>query len=139
MLRWWKKMSRTDAQQPTEGWPVAYLRMTEGGAGSADLDALFAGVPWADGFFGRNPVQEAHVDFAVYDDDQPLGTYALTLTYNQARTESHMHPALWIHWGEALCEHLRQNSREGWFVVVERNEPDAVAPFTLTFQRAQPA
>lgn len=139
MLRWWKKMSRTDAQQPTSGWPVAYLRMTEGEAGSADLDALFAGVQWAPGFFGKNPVDEAHVGFAVYDDGGSMGPHTLTLTYNEARTESHAHPALWIHWGEALVDYLRQNSREGWYVVVQRNEPDDVMPFTLLFQRTPPA
>lgn len=139
MPRWWKRMSRTDAQQPTKGYLVAFLRMTGGEEGSDAPDSLFPHTQWTDGHFGKNDVEEAHEDFEIVDDSRVLGNYNLLLTYDHERPRNHAHPALWIHWGDELQEYLRANDREGWYVIVERNPPDAAAPpLTITFQRDQP-
>jgi hypothetical protein len=138
MARWWKRMSRTDAQQPTKGRLVPYLRLTEGEGDSTDPgDHLFQDAVWGPGHHGEHAVDESHVDFEVIDDDKALGNYDLRLTYDPTRPKNHAHPALWIHWGD-LSDYLQKNDREGWYVVVERND-DAVVPLSLTFQRAAPA
>jgi hypothetical protein len=141
MPRWWKKMARTDAQQPTAGGIVPYLRMTEGeGDSISPHDLLFDMLEWHPVVVNKKTVQEAVTFFEVVDDRTVLGNFELRLTYDESRTESRAHPALWIHWGDVLRPHLEQNSREGWYVVVQRNEPDEAAPtFTLTFQRTPPA
>jgi hypothetical protein len=139
MARWWKKMSRTDAQQKTKGWPVAYLRMTDGAAGSTDpVTLLRSSAKWNPGHFGRNAVQLAYVPFRVTDDGNDMGIRTLMLSYDDKRPLNHKHPALWIHWGP-LRDYLRSHSREKWYVIVEHKPTDSGPGFFLTFQRTPPA
>jgi hypothetical protein len=141
MPRWWKKVSRTDAQQPTKGYLVGYLRLTQNrGALDPDVwfkDVLFAGLSWTPSFFGRNPVEEAFADFQVYEGGAMLAVHQLKLTHDAKRPLNHKHPATWIHW-ESLQPHLQANSREGWYVVVER-VPGPAPQLILRFLQQKPA
>lgn len=143
MPRWWKEMSRTDAQQRTKGWPVAYLRMTEGETGSTEpVSLLRPYVSWKPGRFGRHAVELAQVDFQVTDDGHDMGVHNLMLSHDDQRPLNHKHPALWIHWG-SLRDYLRSNSRQGWCVVVERTATPDVGSgpgqgFSITFQAKPP-
>ncbi len=123
-IRWWKRLSRTDAQQPTKGFPVAYLRLTQN-RGELDprrwfKNVLFAGAEWRPDTFGRHDVESATVVFRVQDGATDLGDHALLLTHDDTRPANNGTPATWIHWGDDLAAYLRENSRQGWFVIVER-------------------
>lgn len=140
MARWWKKMSRTDAQQPTKGYLVAYLRLTKNRAkfdpNTWFKQVLFAGVTWGPGFHGRHAVDEAHAKFRVVDGSKDLGVFTLKLTHDHGRPANHKHPATWIHW-DGLQGYLHANSREGWYVSVER-DPSTTPALTITFTTQKP-
>jgi hypothetical protein len=141
MARWWKTMSRTDAQQPTKGYLVAYLRLTQN-RGPLDPDVwfknvLFAGATWTPGYFGRNSVEEATAAFQVFDGSSNLGLHQLKLTHDDKRPLNHKHPATWIHW-EGLQPYLQGNNREDWYVVVERDSATS-PPLTLRFVQQKPS
>ncbi len=141
MARWWKTMSRTDAQQKTSGYVVPYLRLTQN-RGSLNPDTwfeqvLFQNVPWGPGFFGKNPVSTATATFAVHDGPLHLGSHNLVLTHDAKRPLNHQHPATWIHWG-ALQSHLAQNNRQGWYVIAEHNAAQTPA-LSIRFTQVKPA
>jgi hypothetical protein len=137
MARWFKKMSRSDAQQPTKGYPVPYLRLTKSDhpidPKSWFQQVMFAGLTWRPGWHGKSAVEESEADFRVVDNGTDLGIIRLRLTHNKTRTKSHAHPATWIHWGSTLEARLRAHNREKWWVVVESG-----SPCLLTFQAKKP-
>jgi len=140
MARWWKKMSRTDAQQPTKGYPVKYLRLTQNGM-APDPDTWFRGtmfgsLTWSPGWFGEHPVSKAFATFRVVDAGKLVDVYELMLTHDPDRPLNHQHPATWIHWGPDLESYLEANSKEDWFVVVEQT---AANQWSITWQQARPA
>ena len=120
---------------------VGYLRLTQNRA-SIDPNTwfrqvLFSGVRWRPGRFGKSKVEQAFENFRVIDDGMDLGVMKFRITHDAMRPENNKHPTTWIHW-EELQAYLQANSREGWFVEVERNR-QATPPFELRFVKARPS
>lgn len=117
VLTWFKKLSITDAQQVTTGGKVPYLRLTKGTIQQGDWhtwfrNTFFASAAWGAGTVKNEPVEQATIPFEVTIKDVNLGAYALTVTHQPERAESHSAPDTWIHWG-ALRDILEANDFTG--------------------------
>lgn len=136
LLTWEKKLSTTDAQQPTTGSLVPYLRLTSGNIPAADFQAwfrqnLFGGIAWQAAQFGGKPVEEAHVAFNVAVHGLQLGTILFRLTHDDTRQDSNNAPNTWLHWPDQMTSILHSNNFTGSLVTITRDNAGA---FTLAIQ-----
>lgn len=113
VLTWYKKLSKTDAQQETTGGLVPYLRLTMGSRGDDFQtwfrDDFFAGAPFVPGVFGKESVEIAKVPFDVTVKDVNIGTEIVTVTHGPARQNSNNTPNTWIHWSAKIEQILQLN------------------------------
>jgi len=109
-LVWSKKLSTTDAQQPTSGGIVPYLRLTKGSLKGENFqtwfrDTFFAGASWAPGEFGRETdIEIAKVVISVVVNGVKLGDKPFTVTHGPNRQDKHETPNTWLHWPPAVQE-----------------------------------
>ena len=114
MSTWVKRLSVTDAQQPTQGSIVPYLRLTKGTIQASDWqtwfrDTFFANAAWSPSTVNSNPVEQTKIPFEVTIRDMSLGAEAMTVTHQPERAESHSAPSTWIHWSSTLRQILEAN------------------------------
>lgn len=112
VLTWFKKLSKTDAQQETTGGLVPYLRLTKSSLKGEDFQSwfrnqFFNGVAFVPGVFGREHVEIAKIPFEVTVRDVNIGTETLTITHGGDREQSNNTPNTWLHWSSKL-EHILQ-------------------------------
>lgn len=91
-LRWEKKLSKSDAQVKTGGWPVPYIRLTRSGH-SSDTQTwfrhtFFSGVSWKPGHFGDHAVEQAMVGFDVKLPGQSAHSRKLMITHDGGRGQT---------------------------------------------------
>jgi hypothetical protein len=115
MPSWSKTLTDTEAQQPTDGRLVPYIRLTKADYVGDDWqrrfrDGFFPGLVWAASVFGRSHVEKSYVTFDVYVQDKPLETSVMQLTHSDDRAESNNTPCTWIHYSDSLGQFLQQNS-----------------------------
>ncbi len=134
-LRWYKKMSNSDAQQRrTPNTQVTgNLKLTE-----ARLPVnhrtffryvFFGDCNWAGKEVNRGIKEEAVVPFHVTADGGPLGTYSLKIDHAEYRVASQGNVPTWLHWGNDLSQYLRDNGHVDDYVTLERRED---GEYTLT-------
>lgn len=128
VLTWTKQLSTTDAQQPTTGGLVPYLRLTSGGR-PGDWqqwirNELFGDLDWQPGEFGRDTdVEIAFVSMSVRVSGVKLPDMTVMLTYGPSRSESgNDTPNTWLHWPDQLGSILRENDFSGGPVTITRSE-----------------
>lgn len=100
-MRWKKRLSRTDAQIKTKGYPVAYLRFTQGD-NPVDVwtwfrEKFFGTERWTPGTFGKAAVEIAHVPFAVSVLGRSLGRVTMMVTHDESRRKNHKTPTTYLH------------------------------------------
>ncbi|WP_428245679.1 hypothetical protein [Ferrovibrio sp.] len=114
-LRWHKKpLSRTDAQQPTRGYRVPYLRFTKSkNPQNVQIwfrNTFFAGMVWTNGFFGNHAVEETSVRFRVTILGVFKGNRMMKITHDSNRCRNHNTPNTWLHYDDAtLADFAAQN------------------------------
>jgi len=127
-LEWKKKLSTTDAQQPTTGGLVPYLRLTKGSLKSEDFQSwfreeFFANAAWAPGQFGREENLEiSNIAAKISIDGVNFGQKAFTITHGPHRHESNNTPNTWLHWPVEIQSILHENDYTGYVVVLKRHE-----------------
>lgn len=136
LLTWQKKLSTTDAQQPTTGGIVPYLRLTSGNISINDFQTwfrqtLFGSVAWQPGQFNSKPVEEAHVPFSVTIQGLHLGTVLFKVTHDSTRENSNNAPNTWLHWPDQMATILHSNNLTGHMVTITRDNAGA---FSLVIQ-----
>lgn len=125
-LRWFKKMSNSDAQQ--RGTPntqvTGNLKLTEA---RLPIDHMtffryifFSDCNWAGKEVARGIKEEAIVPFHIVADGGSLGEYSLKIDHADYRVASQGNVATWLHWGNDLSQYLRDNSHVGDYVTLER-------------------
>ena len=133
-LKWSKKMSRTDAQQRTQGYPVPYLRFTQSrhpqSVQTWFRQVFFAGAHWKPGFFGENPVEEAHVPFRVTINGVARGMRSMMVTHDGNRQQNHNTPNTYLHYDAKTRAELEVTNMSGRTVTVERDD-NGVYHFTV--------
>lgn len=124
-LRWEKKLSKSDAQVKTGGWPVPYIRLTRSGH-SSDTQTwfrhtFFSGVSWKPGHFGDHAVEQAMVGFDVKLPGQSAHSRKLMITHDGGRGQTGKStPNTWVHWDDITRDELRANNYAGRTIVLER-------------------
>lgn len=125
-LRWEKKLSRSDAQVRTQGWPVPYIRLTRSGHAMDTQtwfrNTFFADVPWTPGYFGEHAVEQARVTIYVSMSGRVRQARQLMVTHNDGRGQTGKStPNTWIHWDDVTRDELRANNYAGRMIVLERS------------------
>ena len=125
-LRWEKKLSRSDAQVKTQGWPVPYIRLTRSGHTSDTQswfrNTFFTGITWKAGHFANSSVEEAIVTFNLQMPGQTAKIRKLMITHNNDRGETGKStPNTWIHWDDQTRDELRATNYAGHKIVLERS------------------
>lgn len=113
MPSWSKKLSLTDAQVPTKGYPVAYLRFTQSG-NPHDVwvwvrNTLFGGAKWFSSHFGKNAVERADVKIDTTVGGKHLGTLDFFLTYDKGRAKNNKTPTVYLHYPNTLIAELKSH------------------------------
>ncbi|GHC85335.1 hypothetical protein [Novosphingobium pokkalii] len=136
LLTWQKSLSTTDAQQPTKGGIVPYLRLTSGNISTGIFQTwfrqtLFANAAWQPGQFNGKPVEEAHIPLNVTIQGIYLGMVLFKVTHDSTRQDNNDAPNTWLHWPDQIATILHNNNFSGHVVTVTR---DNAGVFSLTIQ-----
>lgn len=130
---WEKKLSRTDAQQPTSGGLVPYLRLTKGSLVNEDFQtwfrkSFFAGAKWQLGTCGKEVgIEEACVDIAVTINGKGLGKMLFRLTHGPYRCERNNTPNTWLHWPQKMQNILQNKDFSGRNIILRRSANGAIS------------
>lgn len=136
VLTWQKNLSTTDAQQPTSGSIVPYLRLTSGSLATGDFQTwfrqqFFSNAAWQAGQFNKKAVEEAYVPFSVTVQGVAMGTVLFRVTHDDTREQSHNAPNTWLHWPDQMTSILENNNFAGQPVVITH---DNAGLFSLEIQ-----
>ena len=125
-LAWSKKLSKTDAQLPTQGRVVPYLRFTKANNPQDNQTwfrhLFFAGEPWKNGFFGRNPVEVVHIDFAVTILGKSRGMRTMMVTHDDTRQDNNNTPNTYLHYDAATVADFNSQNLSGRVVTVSKDD-----------------
>lgn len=138
-LSWTKKLSQTDAQQPTSGGIVPYLRLTKSSLQGEDFqtwfrEGFFAPASWKPGDVGRETdVEVADIDMMVSVNGVKLGKKLFQVSHGPHRHEKHNTPNTWLHWPPEIQDMLHENDMTGWPVTLTRT---ADGSFSVDIQAA---
>ena len=100
---WEKQLSKSDAQQPTKGSKMPFLRLTRGDTGVNHITwfrkNFFAGLNWQPGTSQRGrPVEEATVNIRCVILGVDHGIRQMRLDHDANRANSHSAPATHLHY-----------------------------------------
>lgn len=102
---WSKKMSRTDAMQPTNGWPVPYMRFTQSGNPQNNQtwfrQNLFGQQNWRPGIFGNHNVEQCVASIHVTILGQKKGIRSFMITHDANRAQNNNTPNTYLHYDAA--------------------------------------
>ena len=126
MLTWSKTLSTTDAQQPTAGGIVPYLRLTSSGLTTGNFQTwfrqtFFSCCSWGLGSFNNKPVEETYVPFDVVIQGNAIGTIQFLVTHDTSRQYNHNAPNTWLHWHPQFSSLLQANNYAGCDITLTRN------------------
>lgn len=123
-MRWWKKMSRTDAQQPTKGRVVPYMRFIKGKNPHKNQEwfrkTFFAGQAWHQDLFGQHPVEQCTVPFEVTIAGVSKGIRNFLITHDDMRMNNNNTPNTWLHYDQATLNDLSKMNATGKIFSVEK-------------------
>ncbi len=104
-MRWWKRMSVTDAQQPTSGRIVPYLRFIRGKNPHSNQvwfrNSFFGGQAWSPGYFGQHAVEQCDVNMDVTILGLSKGIRNFRVTHDPTRMNNNNTPNTWLHYDQA--------------------------------------
>ena len=106
-MKWEKYLSRTDAQQPTRGRKITFLRLTSGETGVAHTtwfrESFFDGLSWSftKSQRGRD-IEEAKVDIHVTILGQDYGKRTLRIEHDPTRADSHSAPTTYLRYDNRI-------------------------------------
>lgn len=109
---WSKKMSRTDAMQPTRGWPVPYMRFTKSGNPQDNQTwfrhVLLGNANWQPGVFGNHQVEQciAPIDITILG--QHKGIRNFMITHDPNRSNNNNTPNTYLHYDAATQSDFSQ-------------------------------
>lgn len=127
-IEWFKTLSTTDAQQPTTGGIVPYLRLTKGSLKKEDFqswfrDVLFSNAAWEPGNFGKeNDLEITNISAQVIIGGVDFGSRSFTVTHGPNRKNSNNTPNTWLHWPPEIQHILQLNDYSGCEVRLTRRE-----------------
>jgi hypothetical protein len=137
--RWWKKLPASDAQRKISGNQRGAIALTQAGhnivAQTFFRYDLFVSATWTRGITSTNqPLETAHVDFAVDFLGTNLGTLTIQLTHAPNREAQQANYTSELHLGPLQPHFARTNVTDKWLEIARR----ADGSFTLSILHAQP-
>lgn len=133
-LSWSKRLSRTDAQRPTQGRIVPYLRFTKANNPQDNQtwfrSVFFAGAAWVNGVFGRHPVETVNIDFRVSILGQNRGPRTMMVTHDDTRQDNNNTPNTYLHYDAATLADFHAQNLAGRTVTVAKTDA-GVYSFTI--------
>jgi hypothetical protein len=103
--------------QPTQGWPVAYMRFTKSGNPQDNQtwfrQTFFAQQNWHGGFFGRHQVEQCVVPIDVTILGQHKGIRDFLVTHDPNRAKNHSTPNTYLHYDVATQADFSQTNLVG--------------------------
>lgn len=134
-LTWSKRLSRTDAQRPTRGRIVPYLRFTKANNPQDNQtwfrNVFLAGEPWVNDFFGKHPVETVDIDFVVTILGQHRGVRTMMVTHDDTRQDNNNTPNTYLHYDNATLADFNAQNLAGHIVTVAKTD-DGVYLFTIS-------
>ncbi len=123
-FRWYKKMSRADAQQP-EGAktnPTGNLKLTSAGQNidreTFFRDKLFGNADWAVENRNAGELEKTVAPIEVYIEDERMGEINFYIDHGLFRIANQNNVPTWLHWG-SFGRVLRENNHFGKWVIIE--------------------
>ena len=114
---WSKKMSRTEAMQPTHGWPVPYMRFTKSGNPQNNQtwfrQTLFVNQNWHAGVFGKHKVAQCVVPIDVTILGAKKGVRNFMITHDSSRAKNNSTPNTYLHYDAATQSDFSQTNLTG--------------------------
>jgi HKD family nuclease len=124
-LRWYKRMSAADAQQPASSKtnPTGSLKLTQAGH---DIDQttffrhdMFGSATWIGKELRRGVLEEATVPIDVFVEGVSKGTIDFKVDHAEYRVAGQGNVSTWLHWG-TLRKTLQRNDYTSARVTLER-------------------
>ena len=123
-MKWSKVLTATDAQQPTKGRRVPYLRFIRGRNPHNNQtwfrNTFFNGQNWTPGRFGEHAVEQCTVPIEVSIAGVLKGTRSFVVTHDSNRMGNNNTPNTWLHYDPATLSDFGQANLQGRTVVLER-------------------
>jgi hypothetical protein len=125
LRRWFKEMSRADAQQPRSGTnPTGHLTLTKNGFPIEHTTyfrrTFFGDLSWSVARLRGRMREEVTVPVEVVIDGRRIGTRNLVVDHNPDYEASQRNRTSLLHWGDNLNVYLRNNNVVGKYVSLER-------------------
>lgn len=123
-LKWFKKMSRADSQQPAGAKtnPTGNLKLTKAGQNidreSFFRDQLFGDADWTSETREAGELEKATVSIEVYVEDESFGKLDFKVDHGLFRIANQNNVPTWLHWG-VFGSVLRENDHRGKWVIIE--------------------
>jgi len=125
-LRWQKKLSKADAQQPTvqRTKRTGNLKLSQAG-NAIDHNTyfrndLFGDLPWTRKDTKGGTKEEVYVTFAVSIAGIDHGPHQLKVDHASHRVAGQSNVPTWLHWGPELAQLLHTTNYTGAWVTIER-------------------
>jgi len=123
--RWYKRMSRADAQRPNAGTnPTGHLTFTKN---RFPIDQVtwfrtdfFGDLAWGPSPLAGRGREQATLPVEVVVAGRSLGTHRLTVDHNPRYESRQRNRTVLLHWGEALNDYFRGHDLVGWYATLER-------------------
>lgn len=127
VIKWRKKLTKSDAQEDTKGARMPFLRFTKGSIGEDHTtwfrNVFFDDLNWKSGYSGSGHHKEkAKVKVHVKLPGNDLGIRAMTLDHDPARAGNHRAPTTHLFYDDTTKQALESACLAGHSVVVERDD-----------------
>lgn len=125
-LHWEKELTKSDAQQKTQGSRMPFLRFTKSGIPHDHKtwfrNVFFGGLNWHPVHTRGIADEAADVDVHVTIDGNYRGVRSMVVDHGGARAENHSAPTTHLHYDGATRAELEALNLVGRTVVVERDD-----------------
>ena len=126
-LTWHKTMTKSDAQQDTEGAKMPFLRFTKGSVHEDHAtyfrNTFFADAPWrATISRHKHSVEEAEINIHVTISGEDLGSRKLLLSHDPQRAGNNSAPTTHLMFDDVIRQKLESNDMTGHQAQVDRDD-----------------
>ena len=135
-MRWYKKLSRSDAQQKTKGNPMPFRFTYENCPGNFVTwfrEEFFNNLDWKD---TPQQEEEAYITISVTIQGEDLGQRVMRLTHAEQRRINHNAPATHLSFDEVTRRYLQDNNMTGRWIIFSKD--DLTGSFKLVIQDVKP-
>lgn len=118
---WYKRLTRSDALQPTRGGRMSFLRFTQGLGRSESPETLFKDLSWEPGRTRQDrDCFTATISITLTVEGTDKGSRQVSLQRVDQRADNHNAPAIHLPYDDFLTTIFEEENLAGNFVIFER-------------------